>query len=134
MVIVGTIISKEFVTLVDSSALKLIQNDSDITKKSFLYETVVARYKLAMTATYKGKITADTVEIYTGVGNGDCGLRFVVGRDYIVYGSTETYFGQRNNDWQFPNGRNIYWTNICSRTFLKNSIEIADLEKYIRKK
>jgi hypothetical protein len=34
---------------------------------------------------YKGKIKQDTVEIITGIGNGDCGVRFMQGKKYIVY-------------------------------------------------
>lgn len=132
-VLIGKIISKELVTLADSTAIKLFGNDSTITK-GYPYETVVAKYELLLTSKYKGKITSDTIKIYTGLGSGDCGVRFEVGKNYIVYGKEETYFGQINNDWLFPKGKNIYWTNICSRTTIESMEEITEIEKYRKKK
>ena len=132
-VLVGKIISKERVTLVDSVAIKQFGVDSTAAK-GYPYTTFVAKYQLAVTANYKGKTTSDTIAIYTGLGGGDCGVRFQIGESYIVYGDDETYFGQRNNDWPYPKGDNIYWTNSCTRTAFESSKEISEIEKYRRKK
>jgi hypothetical protein len=75
-------------------------------------------------------MSRDTVEIYTGLGGGDCGVRFEIGKEYIVYGKKSTYFGQKNNDFTFPKGKNIFWTDICSRTTLKNSLETTAIGNY----
>jgi hypothetical protein len=32
------------------------------------------------------KFTADTIQIVTGFGGGDCGYEFEIGKDYIIYG------------------------------------------------
>lgn len=133
VVVVGKIITKELVTLYDASYTTLFGSDSTI-KKGSPYEIVVAKYKLLLTSRYKGKITADTISIYTGLGGGDCGVRFEIGKEYIVYGEDESYFGKINNNWSFPQGRNIFWTNICSRTAIENKEEIYEIEKFRNKK
>lgn len=132
-ILVGKIISKELVTLADSTAIKMFTNDSTIAK-GFPYETVIAKYELLLTSKYKGKTTVDTINIYTGLGGGDCGIRFEIGKNYVVYGRRETYFGQIYNDWPFPKGKNTYWTNICSRTTTESQKEIQEIEKYRKKK
>ncbi|WP_417612364.1 hypothetical protein [Owenweeksia hongkongensis] len=132
-VIVGEIISKELVTITDSTLLGLFNNDS-LSTKGFPYEISIAKYQLILSAKYKGKISKDTIEIYTGVGGGDCGVNFEVGKDYVIYGTNRTYFGQDNNDWPFPKGKNILWTDICSRTTLENQQEIAEIEHFRKKR
>jgi len=78
---------------------------------------------------YKGKIRNDTLTIYTGMGGGDCGFRFKEGQKYIIYGDTNSYFGDFFKDQEFPDGQNVYWTNICTRTQEHNRKEINELEK-----
>ena len=46
----------------------------------------------------------------------------------------ETYFGQKNNDWPFPKGDNIIWTDNCSRTTVVNKEETLEIEKYKKRK
>jgi TonB family protein len=118
-VFVGTVISKEILYL----------NDSTIGDfKPF--EMAIAKYKFIVENLYKGKITNDTVIIYTGIGGGDCGNKFETGEKYIVYGAIETYFGQSNINFKFPSGNNSFWTHICLRTTLYNEEEITEIEKF----
>lgn len=133
-VVVGEIISKDLVTLEDLSEHMVLLGDDSIAYVGYPFETVVARYELVMTGKYKGKVTRDTIEIYTGLGGGDCGVNFQKGQHYIIYGREETYFGPKNNNWPYPKGRNIYWTNTCSRTTLENSEEISAIEKYRKRR
>src|SRR5690606_18812969 len=68
-VIIGTILSKQIVTLTDPAMLKMFSNDttmrnSPMIKKSF------ARYDFLVQDIYKGNITKDTLTIYTGLGGG----------------------------------------------------------------
>jgi len=65
-VLLGTVISKDIVRLVDSNAIKMHALEDSLAKG--LYETVVAKYQLVLTSKYKGKTSSDTVEIYTGLG------------------------------------------------------------------
>ena len=119
-VIVGTILSKQLITLTDSTMGNSMNK-------------MIARYDLLVQDTYKGKITSDTVTIYTGLGGGDCGIRFEVGKKYIVYGEDETYFGQTYNDYNFPKAKNAYWTYSCLRKTSYFEDEITEIEKFARK-
>lgn len=81
---------------------------------------------------FKGQMTSDTLIIFTGVGGGDCGYRFKVGQKYIIYGNTKSYFADFSKNQDFPNGQNVYWTNICTRTQEHNQTEIKELKKIKR--
>ncbi len=122
-VLLGTILSKELEILNDSSS----QNAS-------VTRIAVAKYDLLVEGFYKGKIRKDTVRILTGMGGGDCGVRFKIGQRYIVYGEMESYFGQMNNNIEFPKGKNTFWTNHCLRTQEYSQFEIEKIEKYAKKK
>lgn len=78
---------------------------------------------------FKGQTTSDTLTIFTGVGGGDCGYRFKAGQKYIIYGNTKSYFGNFSKNQDVPDGQNVYWTNICTRTQEYNQNEIKELEK-----
>lgn len=132
-VIVGTIISKQIVTLADSTILKMFSNDTTM-RNSPMSKMTIARYDLLVQDIYKGKITNDTLTIYTGLGGGDCGIRFEIGKKYIVYGENETYFGQVNNDFNFPKAKNTFWTYNCLRTTSYFQDEIKEIEKYAKRK
>src|SRR4030095_2886066 len=77
-VIVGTILNKQIITLTDSVILKMFPDDT-IMRNSPMSIRTIARYNLLVQDIYKGNITTDTVTIYTGLGGGDCGIRFEVG-------------------------------------------------------
>ena len=127
-VVTGKIISKELIKLVDSTAIKMFGNGRNKLTR-FPFETTVAKYQLTILLKYKGKFKADTIDVYTGLGGGDCGNTFEIGQSYIVYGEKETFFGQENNNWPYPKGDNIIWTNICSRTTTFDKGEIKEIEK-----
>ena len=126
-VLVGTIISKELTTLMptDSAIIRA-------TKTGRSYMPKVAQYSLLVESVYKGKIASDTIAIFTGLGGGDCGVSFEIGKRYIVYGESEAYFGELFSEFQFPNGVNIFWTNICMRTNLFRQEEVNEIEKYVK--
>jgi hypothetical protein len=50
-------------------------------------------------------------ELVTGIGGGDCGFPFFVGKEYFVYGH---WRNQLLNDG--PKMRRFLWTDICTRT------------------
>ncbi|MCX7929080.1 MAG: hypothetical protein N2558_05390, partial [Patescibacteria group bacterium] len=131
-VLVGTILSKQLVTLTDSTILKMFPNDT-IMRNSPMSKMTIARYDFVVTDVYKGKITSDTLTICTGLGGCDCGIRFEVGKKYIVYGENETYFGQLNNDFKFPKTKNTFWTYSCLRTMAYYQDEITEIEKYSKR-
>ena len=131
-VVVGTVLSKQLITLTDSTILKMFPNDTTI-RNSPMSKMTIARYDLLVQDIYKGKITNDTLTIYTGLGGGDCGIRFEIGKKYIVYGENETYFGQVNNDFNFPKAKNTFWTYNCLRTTSYFQDEIIEIEKFAKK-
>jgi len=131
-VLVGIIISKELVIYRDSNYLKKWSYDT-LLLSSPMARVKVAKYELLVEGFYKGKITNDTVIVYTGIGGGDCGYRFEIGEKYIIYGEKETYIGQDDNMFGFPKGKNIYWTYICLRTTKYFEDEINEIEKILKK-
>lgn len=130
-VVVVTVLSKQLITLTDSTILKMFPNDSTI-RNSQLSKMTFASFDLLVHDIYKGKITNDTLTIYTGLGVGDCGIRFEIGKKYIVYGEYETYFGQVNNEFKFPKAKDTFWTNNCLRTTTYDLEEIREIEKYAK--
>lgn len=132
-VVVGTILSKQLITLTDSTMFKLFPNDTTM-RNSLMSKMTIARYDLLVQEIYKGKITNDTLTIYTGLGGGDCGIRFEIGIKYIVYGENETYFGQVKNAFKFPKAKNTFWTYNYLRTTSYFQDEITEIEKYEKRK
>ncbi len=132
-VFVGTVLSKQLITLTDSTMLKMFPKDTTM-RNSLMSKMTIARYDLLVQDIYKGKITRDTLTIYTGLGGGDCGIRFEIGKKYIVYGENETYFGQVNNDFKFPKTKNTFWTYNCLRTTSYYQDEITEIEKFAKKR
>lgn len=132
-VIVGTILNKEIITLTDSALTKILNLDST-TRNLLMNILTIARYELFVQDFYKGRVTNDTVTIYTGIGGGDCGIDFEVGKKYIVYGENEAPYGDANYNSIFSSPNNIIWTNICLRTTYYTETEITEIEKFVKKK
>jgi hypothetical protein len=59
----------------------------------------------------KGKLLRRQIAVITGVGHGDCGFRFAVGKEYIIYATWRTQF--LNDE---PTVRKFLYTDICTRT------------------
>lgn len=128
-VISGTVISKSYVTVIDSTILRTFHFDSLMISKAS--EVLIARYEVVLQETYKGDFSEDTLLIYSGIGTFDCGFRFKVGEKYIIYGKTETYFNQAQNGFHFPKGENTLWTYKCLRTRLYNSEEVQEIKRFL---
>ena len=116
VILTGTIISEVPVTLYDSTI-------------NFDYpgEYFVMRYQLVVGHVFKGNISQDTVEVFTENGGIDCGFHFAVGQDYILYGSSE-YFP--DSPGSFPQGPNVIWTALCTRTTPFNQRELRKIRRY----
>src|SRR5690554_225901 len=65
-VFVGTVLSKQLITLTDSTMLKMFPKDTTM-RNSLMSKMTIARYDLLVQDIYKGKITRDTLTIYTGL-------------------------------------------------------------------
>lgn len=128
-IITGTVISKSYVTVIDSTILRTFHFDSIMISKAS--QVLIARYEILVHERFKGDVTQDTVLVYSGIGSFDCGSRLKVGEKYIIYGKNETYLNQSKNGFYFPKGPNILWTYRCLRTSPNNAKELQEINRFI---
>lgn len=120
-VFIGKVISVQHLSFIDSSE----ENTKPL-------KVMFAKYDFLVTSLYKGDFTNDTVSVYTGIGNGDCGIIFHVGRKYIVYGYDESWFIKRKG-YRQKSSNNGTWTHLCLRTTYFNRKELKEIKKYAKK-
>lgn len=86
-------------------------------------------YTVVVSRDFKDTAPADTIYIYSGHGNGDCGFVFAPEKEYIVYAYISPYLEKYSTNER--NGRigREYVTDICTRTQQKNEEEIENIEK-----
>ena len=132
IVVTGTVISSGFMIVTDSNMIKLFKPDTSLYNK-YPYSIIIAKYRIKVEKLFKGKITSDTLTIYTGLGNGDCGFNFKIGYKYIIYGQNKHY-KMINSKFNFPYGPNICWTDICTRTTTFNIDEFNKINNLTKKK
>ena len=114
VVFVGRVVSQEEITI----PYKLSGTQTII--KYHYYKVILKVQKV-----YKGKVKEDTVEIITGIGNGDCGYSFETNKDYVVYSKfKDRYFNGGNKVSKF------LYTDICTRTTSKVAEEEDNIKKY----
>lgn len=83
------------------------------------------------------KFTADTIQIVTGYGGGDCGYEFEIGKDYIIYGEvwkekTVSVRHRKRKDKKrvVENAiANKFYTDICRLTQESNEKELTNLRR-----
>ncbi len=102
-----------------------IENNSvyEETENGFSYTSASnIQVKFEIITSYKGDRAEQTI-INTGVGGGDCGYEFILGKKYVVY----AYFRDK--------GKKELATNICVRTdLLENAKEDIAFFKTIEKR
>jgi hypothetical protein len=130
-VFTGKVISAERVSLLPkdyivSSLLSEEENKSIVKFKEILYARM--KYVFEISAIYKGKVTVNTLVVYSGFGDGDCGYEFRIGHDYIVYAKWNKSL--KEADLLTP--LKFLETNICTRTRLFDDNEVAEIRKYSR--
>ena len=130
-VVVGIVLSKQFIVVTDSTMLKMYPNDT-LVRNSLLSKKTIARYDLLVLDVYKGKFKNDTLTIYTGIGRGDCGFNFIVGSKYIVYARNYKVEG-RHIEQLHIDQKSAFYTTICRRTRLFDTTEIKEIEKHLKK-
>lgn len=86
--------------------------------------------------TYKGRNLADTIQVITGNGGGDCGYYFQTGVTYLIYGHTTKYsfpdwLHMRPDSGYNVYSRNIVSTGICDRTTASIDDELNVLKKVL---
>ncbi len=133
LVVTGTVISNILVAVKDSHQIVSFTEDS-LKQTTFRYTTIMTKCKVVVGELFKGSISSDTLTFFTGTGEHDCGKEFIVGEKYIVYSSEKTYSKQKYNDLIYSLGKNIFWTDKCTRTTQYNSEEIFEIKKYEKEK
>lgn len=76
---------------------------------------------------YKGRIKKDTITILTGIGGGDYGYHFKIGKDYVVYARYEKVYNPGVFKERVPK---FLYTSICTRTTYKTDEEIKKIKEF----
>ncbi|AFM04558.1 hypothetical protein Fleli_2179 [Bernardetia litoralis DSM 6794] len=114
-VISGRVISREEVIVTDTTIEKNTENIRN--------GRLIVKYTFLISEKYKGKFSSDTIAIYTGIGERDCGVQFEIGENYIVYGIDGIY-----KDRVFTDKESSLWTINCLRTRKYNKKEIEQIK------
>jgi hypothetical protein len=133
LVVTGTVISKILVAVTDSHQIVSFTDDS-LKQNTFRYTTIMTKCKVRVGELFKGTISSDTLTIFTGTGGPDCGKEFIVGEKYIIYSAEKAYSKQKYNDLIYSLGKNIFWTDKCTRTTQYDSEEIFEIKKFEKEK
>ena len=113
LVVVGTIIDEEIVEVVDLGNLTH-------------FPIQLKRYTVEVDQVFKGKRSTEKLTIVSGLGGDDCGVRFEVGQQYVIYAERDGHTRlHRHNRWLVVKG--VYWTDICTRTRAFEESEVRAL-------
>jgi hypothetical protein len=91
------------------------------------------KYTLKVVQFYKGKFKEEIIDIFTGNGGGDCGIRFLKNEEYIIYGYKVNF--KKEDVTYLSSGitaPTMFHTNICTRTRKMDNGELNQIQK-IRK-
>ncbi len=133
LVVIGTVMNKVLVAVTDNHQIVPF-SDEDSKRNTFRYTTILSECKILVEVLYKGTISNDTLTIFTGTGEHDCGMEFNAGEKYIIYSSEKTYSKQKYNDLIYSLGKNTYWTDRCTRTTKFSQEEAAEIRKCEKEK
>ena len=142
-VVTGTVLEKNiFYHLKDTTgASKRFYSDSTLIKdnwnlKNFLQgyylKQMFMDYSVKIIKKFKGRKTRDTVIIRTGMGDGDCGYHFEIGKSYLIFGTTNFWYlgkGKTNPD---KIRKDIFLTSQCqyNQELQYASSTIEEIKKY----
>lgn len=82
--------------------------------------------------TLKGKLITDTIYIFTGSSGDDCGYKFEVGKNYILYALY--YTSGRPAGINYIDNKLVLFTSRCTRNKLFQTEEKKVIEKYLKSK
>ena len=118
VVFLGTVYSKNIVAF------------SDTIIEGVTVDIIIGQYTFIVGFSFKGLTKVDTITVFTGLGDGDCGFPFELGKNYIVYAYCETkrYRGG-------PDVEPFLFTDVCTRTRLASDTnELEQLRLHTRTK
>lgn len=139
LVVYGTVLNRSYITFretMESNKGDSLNNVLTNHDNELLNSDLILKIEFEIKKMYKGKVTSDTITIYTGRSSASCGYSwFKEGEDYIIYGSAESYCYKLFTDGENENleKRGTFWTNHCSRTTEYNEQEAKELDKLIMK-
>lgn len=123
-VIRGTVINSETVYLYPYEDDK--QLDS-ISRFRFKVTKRIITLKVSSYFKTKHKLKTDIIYVQTGAGGGDCGYKFKMGNEYVVYGSAVKVDSKKTRQVQIE-------TDICTRTTNNISREVELLSLFKKEK
>lgn len=74
---------------------------------------------------FKGRLNSDIISVYSGIGDGDCGYSFQLGKEYLIYADFKTRHFNFSNSVQ-----KLLYTDICKRTCALNNDELKEISRY----
>jgi len=148
LVISGTVIKSKIIKIwgdtsmairIFNSIKKAYDIDSNLNYEQWknehpLFSIKKVDYTVIVKNNYKGASKKDTVTIRTGFGGGDCGYKFSIGENYLIYADEEYKINYTNKKLgrSLKELKNIYRTSICKRTkeLTLAKEEVKELIKY----
>ena len=129
VIVIGKILSKDSIMLVDSATLKANEKFKDVIRESGMVYFPLAKYIVEVDTAFKGN-TIDTITIYTHLGYDNCGMQRMVDSTYIFYLNHNHQVSNKSHI--LPNDENIFWILNCTRTTLINQLERKKLIKALK--
>jgi hypothetical protein len=123
-----TIVNWNYNSKVDTVTLEQFKFDEEI------YGIHQLEYTIAVEKIFKGRKSLDTIKVWTGFGDGDCGFQFIIGKTYLIFAKDE--YKVKYNIGKLGRSKKelkgVFNTNVCSRTGLVEYSQ--DDLKYLNKK
>jgi len=130
-IVVSAVVISQTITD-DLKQFAIIQGDTtDFMYKLLKYPSRVV--KLKTITLYKGQVSSDTITIITPPHGASCGVYFEIGKQYIIYGTTQDEINHSQKFVRKSTNNNIYWTNSCTRTTPSYKDEEAEILKLTKK-
>jgi len=129
----GKVLSRYLTTNYDSLDVSITKN---LERSNLDWSKIpVAVSEIEVLKTYKGAIQADTITILTPPNGASCGFRFQVGSCYVIYATIKNSVFM---PFQITDDRillkNMFWTNMCTRTQEWNTEEETAILKVLNTK
>ena len=116
VVVSGTVESVKRVLLTQADGRIVDREANQRVAPNFFDSIYVNEVRLCITQTYKGLDGDCEIIIYTSTSGASCGISFIIGEPYTVYGHRNQMFGGLGKGLNYRRGHNVIWTHSCTRT------------------
>ena len=113
-IVVSGIVLSQTVTADLKAFATVVGDTNDYHYKLTKYPLKIVRLKIV--TLFKGQVSSDTLTIITAVNGAGCGVRFEIGKHYIIYGTNKDSFIRSDKLIRKSLNNNVYWTHSCTRT------------------